>query len=217
MNYIYDITLNLKENLYNFYEWKEEDYPEFVLKIPIFKIDEDAFIELKNNNIKINSSILKIIKNQTEVYSPNKVITKKYISLFACDEEVIAIEFDDNGYSIKKSTLSIDEEEEVLDVITLIKMSMIDYKICSKSNLKTIFKTRNEKELMNKLENELNNLMNNKNYDALKYVFYEIYKEKSDNYDKIYIKLLNIIKNSDIRSKKIDEIFNIINDRKITS
>ena len=36
MNYIYDITLNLNKNkLYEFYEWKEDDEPEIILKIPI--------------------------------------------------------------------------------------------------------------------------------------------------------------------------------------
>lgn len=37
MNYIYDITLNFnKNNLYEFYEWRDEDVPEFILKIPVF-------------------------------------------------------------------------------------------------------------------------------------------------------------------------------------
>ena len=44
MNYIYDITLNLnKNNLYEFYEWREDDVPEFILKIPIYKIDKKLF------------------------------------------------------------------------------------------------------------------------------------------------------------------------------
>ena len=39
MNYIYDITLNLNKKLYEFYEWKEEDNPEFILKIPVYKVE----------------------------------------------------------------------------------------------------------------------------------------------------------------------------------
>ena len=39
MNYIYDIVLNFnKKNIYKFFEWREEDEPEFILKIPVFKI-----------------------------------------------------------------------------------------------------------------------------------------------------------------------------------
>ena len=51
MNYIYDITLNFnKSNLYEFYEWCEDDCPEFVLKIPAFKVDNETFKSLKNDS-----------------------------------------------------------------------------------------------------------------------------------------------------------------------
>ena len=215
MNYIYDITLNLKNKLYNFYEWKDEDYPIFVLKIPVFKINKNDYFEIKNNNIKVNKDFLKMIYNQTEVYAPDNVINMNFVALFACSEDVIAIEFDENGKSVKKSVLSFDEETEVLDVITLLKMNIIDYTILSNISNKITFKTRNEIELMNKLEDRLKNIMESKDYKALKYIFYELYKSKSNEYNKMYIKLLNIIKNSDERSKKIEELFTLIDTKKI--
>ena len=73
-------------------------------------------------------------------------------------------------------------------------MNIIDYTILSNTSNKVIFKTRNELELMNKLENKLKNIMESKDYKALKYIFYELYKCKSNEYNKMYIKLLNIIK-----------------------
>ena len=188
MNYIYDITLNLKNKLYNFYEWKDEDYPIFVLKIPVFKINKNDYFEIKNNNIKVNKDFLKMIYNQTEVYAPDNVINMNFVALFACSEDVIAIEFDENGKSVKKSVLSFDEETEVLDVITLLKMNIIDYTILSNISNKITFKTRNEIELMNKLEDRLKNIMESKDYKALKYIFYELYKSKSNEYNKMYIK-----------------------------
>ena len=48
MNYIYDITLNFnKNNLYEFYEWKEEDDAEFILKIPMFKVSTEDIVNIK--------------------------------------------------------------------------------------------------------------------------------------------------------------------------
>ena len=35
MEYIYDIVLNFNDCYYEFYEWKEDDDAEFILKIPI--------------------------------------------------------------------------------------------------------------------------------------------------------------------------------------
>lgn len=209
MNYIYDITLNLKKDYYDFYEWREDDHPEFILKIPIFKIDDDAFLDIKNNNCMIDSSILSMIKNQTEVYSPSSVKIKKYACLLSCDEEVIGIEIDESGNIIKKSSLSIDEEDDILDMVSLIKCVVLKYKVSNKTKIFNIFKTRNEKEIIKRLEKRLNNLMIQKEYEFLKYIFYEVYNEKCNDINKIYIKILNIIKNCDYKTKKISEIFDL--------
>lgn len=215
MNYIYDITLNLKKELYNFYEWRETDYPIFVLKIPIFKIDNDAFLDLKNNYVKISNNILRLINNKTEIYSSNSIKNKKYTCLFACLEEVIALEFDENGITINKSSLLIDEEEDVLDMVNLLKYTVLDYKVCKLNKQKEILNTRYEKELISKVEIELKKIIKNKNYDGLKYIYYEIYNKKNDNIDKIYIKLLNIIKKCDYRIIKIKELIEIMNKKMI--
>ena len=38
MNYYYDIVLNLNEELYEFYEWEENDSIDFIKKIPLFRV-----------------------------------------------------------------------------------------------------------------------------------------------------------------------------------
>ena len=130
MNYIYDITLNLnKNNLYEFYEWREDDVPEFILKIPIYKIDKNAFFDIRNNNIIVDKDFLITIFDKTEVYTEDAISLIRYAALFSDGNNVIGIEFDSSGNSYMKSNLSIDDESEVLEIIKDIKYTLLDYKV----------------------------------------------------------------------------------------
>ncbi len=210
MNFIYDITLNFKKEYLSFYEWRDEDNPIFILKIPLIKVSENTFLDIKNNNVIFYNDLINLIKNKTEIYSPSSVKINKYSFLLAYEEEVLALMLDENKKVIKKSSLSIDEENDVLNMLPLIKNTFIDYKVLNKKRINLSFKTRSEKERIKKLEKLLNKIMIQKKYDFLKYIYYEIYLEKSDDINKIYIKLLNIIKNYDDRINKFDEIVNLV-------
>lgn len=218
MNYIYDITLNLNKNkLYDFYEWKEEDNPEFILKIPVYKIDVDTFFDLKNNDIIINKNFLNIIEDKTETYSPNSINIIRYCALFVSDIGVIAIEFDSDGNNYMKSIVSIDEENEILDAVKNIKYVILEYKIKRqiKNNIK--FSTRNEKNIENYMLSKIDEMKKNKEYSKLKYIFYELYNEKSDDVERIYSKLINVSKNDNSKFNKLNDILNLIENRKIMS
>ena len=43
MNYIYDILVNFKETLYDFYEWNKNDNITHIRKIPLFRINDIFF------------------------------------------------------------------------------------------------------------------------------------------------------------------------------
>lgn len=216
MNYIYDIVLNLnKNNLYEFYEWKEEDSPEFILKIPIYKVDMDTFYDIKNNNIIINKDFLLTIFDKTEVYTEESINLIRYACIFAYDEDAIGVEFDSDGNSYMKSNLSIDDEIDVLEVVKLMKYSIIDYKIKDKKSSKVSFCTREEEDNEKYVYDRINNMYNNKENTKLRYIFFELYNEKLDNEEKIYSKLVNIIKNNDIKMKKLIEIINLMENKKI--
>ena len=133
MNYIYDIILNLnRNNMYDFYEWKEEDNPEFILKIPVFKVDEETFLNLKYNDVILDKKLLDQIENKTETYSPNCIGIIRYAAIFIFEESSLAIEFDSDGNNYMKSILSIDEENEIIDSVSNIKYTLIDYKVKNK-------------------------------------------------------------------------------------
>lgn len=207
MNYIYDITLNFNKELYNFYEWNKEDNVEFYLKIPIFKVEDKIIDDFIKTSFIVDKQFLNKILNKTEKYSKTSVKTNKYSCIFTSHDRVIAINFNDKGESTYKSYLSIDEEGEILEFSKLIKYNLVDYKIKNKCNYKYLFMTREEKQIKLLIKNNINQIYNNKEYDKLKYVFYEIYNEKIDNKDKMYAKLINLIDNNTEKISKLKQIF----------
>lgn len=216
MNYIYDITLNLnKNNIYEFYEWEEDDVPEFILKIPIFKIDKDAFYEIKSSKIIICKDFLLNIFDKTEVYNEDSISLIRYACLFSDGESVIGIEFDSDGNSYMKSNLSIDDELETIELVKDIKYTILDYKIKNINNMQIKLLTRKEKEEEEYLIDKINNMHKNKEYDKLKYIFYELYNERLDNIEKVYSKLINVIKNNENKIKKLIEITDLMENKKI--
>lgn len=207
MNYIYDITLNFNNELNNFYEWDEQDNIEFCLKIPIFRVEDDIIKEFIKSTFQVEKCFLQRIEDKTELYGKNNLENSKYSSIFVGNELVLAVSFNEKGISKEKSYLSIDEENEIIDYSKSIKYSLINYKVLSK-NKTNYFITRNEKNNKVKLLNNIKNMYQSKEYEKLKYIFYEIYDEKSDNQNRIYSKLINLIENN---STKIDDMNKIIN------
>ena len=207
MNYIYDITLNLNNELYNFYEWDLDDNVEFYLKIPVFKVEDKVINDFIRTKFIIDKKVLNLIKNKTECYNKNSLKINKYIAIFTSLDKALAVSFDENGNSILKSYLSIDEEDEVLEFSKLIKYSLIDYKIKQKISIKNSFITREEHEIKKELSKKIKEIYDNKEYSKLKYVFYEIYNMRIDNINKIYLKLVNLIENNSNKLLIVKKIF----------
>ena len=217
MNYIYDITLNLNRNNYEFYEWKDDDNPEFVLKIPVYKVDNNMYYDIKNNDIIIDKKFLEQILEKTEVYSPNTIGIIRYACLFASEYNVIAIEFDSDGNNYMKSSLSLDEEDEILEITKNIKYSLIEYKIKSKKKIQEKYITRIEFEKEKSILKKIETIKSNKEFSKLKYIFFELYNEKLDDPDKVYNKLINIVKNDSKKLEKMCDILNLTENGKIMS
>ena len=206
MNYIYDITLNFNEELYNFYEWNEEDNIEYYIKVPVFKVEDEVLHDFIKNKISVSKSFLNKIYNKTEIYG-KKNKNSKYVAIFTSLDSSIAIEFNDNGDSYLKSYLSIEEETDLLEFSKLLKYSLVDYKV--KEYRKSTFKrlTRQEFSMKNSLLNNLEKIYKNNEIYKLRYLFYELYNEKPSSDEKIYSKLINLIENNSEKLYKIDSIF----------
>lgn len=185
MNYYYDIILNWSEIIpYSFYEWNDYDYLELIKKIPLIKIKHKSLIDIWNNNIKINSNFLSIIKDKTLVSGKNSICKINYACLFTDNKNVIAIEFNENGESINRSKLLLDDEMNVLEISYSLKEEEMEYEIIGK--LVENKDLRQVSEAKKLIVLEINNLYQNKDLSKLRYLYYEYKGEKSTDIEKIY-------------------------------
>lgn len=185
MNYYYDIILNWSERLpYSFYEWNDLDYLELVKKIPFIRIKHKSLIDIWSNNIKISSELLNNIKDKTLVSGKNSICKINYACLFTDNKNVIAIEFNENGESINRSKLLIDDEMNALEVSYSLREEDIVYEIINKLEESKILRQVSEAKKIISLE--INSLYQNKELAKLRYLFYEYKGEKSADIDKIY-------------------------------
>jgi len=207
MNYAYDLTLNFNKKYIDFYEWNKEDNLEYYVKVPIFKITNDTYYDVFYNEISVSKKFLEILKNQTEKYSRNGIIKCKNIAIFTNMGNSIVLKFDDSGNVILKSSISIDEEEDILSFSKVIKYYLLEYKVNNINKIKKVFITRNELDLKNKINKEINKLYETKEYEKLSYIYYELYGERNENNDKVHYKLINLLENN---SDKIGYINDLI-------
>lgn len=202
MNYIYDIYLNLNDVLYDFFDWNKNDKFLHIKKIPIFKISEDKFKKLVYNSVKFDNNFVISVYKKTEVWNVSQSLD--FCALFTDNNNIIAIEFDENGNSIKKSYLQIDEELEILETINKLREREINFEIIKKVD--SVLKTRKELKDENFIKKELKNIDNEK----LRYVYFECFGRHENNRKEI----LNSIKSLSKNSKIYKNLYNIL---KLTS
>ena len=197
MNFTYDIYLNLNKTLYDFFEWKKSDNIVHVKKIPFFKIDSILFKKIIEYNFIIDEYLYNDIEDKTELY--NK--TKDSCIIFSDGDNAIAIKFDKNRKSIKRSFLYISEELDILEETSKSNKKELEIKLVEKIKFK--FKTRFEIEKENFIKKELKNV----EAEKLKYIYFECYGIKENNINEIINKFKNI-KNTD---KVYNNLYNILN------
>lgn len=200
MNYIYDIVLNFNKEYYNFFEWNKRDNIVNVKKIPLFLVNNDTFKMFKYDNVTVSSDFINLIKDKTYTYSRIKIGNT---SLITNGKEVIAVLFNDKGELIKRSSLLLDEEEEVLNEIEGNKIYSIDILKKQKVKIENINRTQKEKK-----EFLIKYISKEKNDINLKYLYYD-YFEKDEN-DSGVIKniLISEIKND--WNKKLDKFYETV-------
>lgn len=206
MNYYYDVILNWCENgAYSFYEWNETDYLELIKKIPIFKVKHKIFMDIMLNNISVDENFLELIKDKTLI-SGREIKKLLYVCMFTDGKNVIALEFNQEGLSINRSNLTLDDELNVLEAAYILKEYSLEYVNVSKIDKREVL--RQEDEATKLIYLEINNLYKNRDYAKLKYLYYEYKKEKIDDIDIIYNNIISDLK--DNFSKNILKLYYII-------
>lgn len=203
MNYYYDILLNFEDEYCMFYEWDNYDNIEFIKKIPLFHIDNKVFKELLTNKIKVSNKFLDNILNKTKI-KQNKSI--KYACIFGDGKNAIALEFNNEGLLICKSSILLEDELNINEFMYSINQINIDYKIVECDRIRK--ETRQEEKIKKILKMEINNMYNSSNKSKLKYIYLEWFNELSDDYNKMYNNMINKLNNK--LTKKEYKIYNLL-------
>ena len=198
MNYYYDCLLNWNEQeAYEFYEWNDYEYIKLIKKIPLVKVKHKVLLDFIQNSVKVDKEFLEMIKDKTLVSDKKNFKRIEYASLFTDTKNVIALEFNEEGLSISRSNLLIDDDLNILEVIYGIKETTFNYEIIKKIEMNQTL--RQEKEAKKLILLEINNLYQNKEIDKLKYLYYEYKKENINDIDYIYEQIKNDLE------RKIDQ------------
>ena len=187
MKYIDNISVNLKKEFINFYEWNEIDKITKINKVQIYKVNNDTYYDLLKYNI-----------NVTETGIINKIV------IFCNDFDSICIKFDNNGNSVLRSKLLLEEESNIIDIMLRDKCFKLNYKILEE--VKYSYNTREENYILDKIGNFINS--NKDNIDIINYLSYEWFNKKINNYNRL-LELVNTSSKEEIN--KLYETIKIIN------
>ncbi len=193
MDFIYDILINFNgEEVYQYYEWYQDDDIKYIKKIPLFKLSNEDYINIKNNNIIIEKTFLDLIYNIGEIRINNKIKRIAYLCLFSNGKEVIALKFNIKGELIMKGGLLLDESYDVLNKSSSIKCISIKYEIITSKNI-NYFLTRYERKCLSFLLEEINKFHYQGKHETLRYLYYECFGETNEDDDKILKRLKSFI------------------------
>lgn len=184
MIYTYDILLNWtnEERLKEFFEWNLEDDLEHIKKIPIIRVSDKFIKDLITSKLKIDTNFLPKIKNKAESYFHNEIDTIDYAVIFTNGKLAIAVELDEDGITSYKSTMLLDEEEEVLDMSEELVLLDINYVIL-KRNKKYSYLTREEEKEKEFLTKELKKIKEKKEEAKINYLYKEFFNDDNISYD----------------------------------
>ena len=206
MIYIYDLTLNFSDRLYDFYDWKDTDSITHYRKIPLIKLSDKKYDKFLNNKVVVDEELLSLVRDKAQQYKGRMLKTVKYAFVLTNGFDAFAVMLDDGGTSVKKSKLVIGEELEVIDLANNLKVKDVSFNIVCKDNFVNKF-TRDEELIINDVVSKIND--HKDNLELLKYLYYEwnnkIYVGKSC-YDDL---IKDITSQYSDKLNKLNEILNL--------
>lgn len=187
MNTVYDLLLNFSEIAYDFYEWSTKDDIEHIKKIPFFKVSTDTLYDFLKKDVRIETQFLKEIENVTQRYDLTKL---EYACIFTDGITTLAVEFSKDGYSMYKSRLQLEDDEEIIRYVKKDDIRKISYEVINEEKKPTFF-TRKEVRIKTFLEKEINKSYQNKEYSKLEYLYLEYFDVYEENPSLMRDNLLN--------------------------
>ncbi len=202
MNYFYDLTLNFVDENLMYYEWDEFDNIEVFKKVPLFQVSSKTLKEFIANQIKVNKEFLDIIKNKGK--KKNEVC--EYVALFADKNGAIAMEFSEDGLSIARSFLNIDDELCLLEALYTIRTEKIEYKIIKEIKFKS--NLRYEDKIKRLINTEVNSLVHKNNFSKLKYLYMEWFNKVPNSNEEMVTEMKDNLKRE--VNRDVLRVYNLI-------
>lgn len=190
MNYIYDVLANFNDCFYDFYDWNDSDNIIHIKKLPILKVSIDFFNKIKYCDVLVGSCLLEKIYRKTEFFNINKN-KYSYVCCFCDGREALIISFDSKGNILGRSSMLIDEENEVIDISECIDYVDYDFEVINELSY-DFFKTRKELSINQLFFDELKCMSN----DKIRYLYFECFNEREFDVKKIIDKFVNEFNNN---------------------
>ena len=207
MTYIYDIVVNFVDGdrLIEFFEWDRRDIVEHIRKIPLIRVNDDCFFDFISNRVVVSLEFLNLIKGKASFFSENR---SDYVALISNGKKAYAFEFGNDGSILCRSSLLIDEEDEILSIAKRLDVTSICYNVVGFCEY--IYKfTRKEEKNKILVFKEIESAYRQRDKEKLSYMYYECVDDLCDDLNNLYNKLLNCLDN-DLYLKKLFYIFKLL-------
>ncbi len=191
MNYIYNIKVNLKNKLYNFYEWDKNDAVITLDRVEVFLVNENTYEDIINMKVKVDKEFL------------NKIKRFKNACIFCNDIDCVCTKFNNDGIIELISKLNLEEESEILDEINLKNKLELKYEKINGNNNYS-FKTRNQEKIVSELKEYITKMKDDN--ELIDYLYQEWFN--NSRCKNKYEKLLSVIDSE--YSNKHEELYNVI-------
>lgn len=206
MVYIYDIVLNFNDELLEFFEWEDNDDIKYIKRLPLIRVEDSLIKDVLENDILFDDLLLDQIKGKTIYYDSKN---ENYPVVVLSNQDIaIAILINNNGY--KYSRLLLDEEYEVLNIVSKLSTTKVDYSIIGKKSINNNL-TREERKIRGILLKEIDYLYNSNKLDKLNYYYYEYFNEINNNKEEVYKRLKETLSVIDDKHLKLLEIVKLAN------
>lgn len=204
MTFIYDILVNLNEEVIDFYDWNSNDEFTHIRKVPLFRANESVITDMLYRRVKVSEDFLNLIKDKTQMFSGRNIDNIPYAAIFCDTYKAIMVVFNSKGYVKERSKFLINEEFEVIDLTCSIKSSIINYNVINK-NYKMVNMIRSDRSIVDNILRELDLIKDDK--EKIEYLYYEWFDKKDS--DNMYNDLVKDIKS--VFTDKHKEFLDVIN------
>ncbi|MBE6155270.1 MAG: hypothetical protein E7164_00760 [Firmicutes bacterium] len=163
-----NLKLNFLDNYCMFYDWLESDTIETVYQVMLYRVSSKTLSDMINYKIRLNDL---------------KLIAKSKILLFSDGFSYVALEFNNEGFGLYKSSLLLSEEIRLNKQVDNLKPTSISYSKVNEDNHPKDLRINNE--IRNTILIELNTMEENKDIDKITYLYYEWFNKMDKDFNKM--------------------------------